>query len=137
MRGVLFMLALLAVTPAARGSVTTVVVTKDNQQKQGVDFTLTAEQHPDPTLDTVYVRLRLAKKGKLERLGEVVLQVKDGNRLALRVPVELKPDGDGWVAAFHMDPAQVRRAELRLTCPSPVPTAVTTYDIRLDTYLDR
>jgi hypothetical protein len=136
-RAVVPVLVLLAVASLARGSVMTVVVTKDNQQKAGVEFTLTAERHPDPPLDTVFFRLAFAKAGKLERLDEVVLQVKDGGALALRVPLALKQEKDAWVGTFHMNPAQARRCEVRLVCPSPVPTTVTSYDVRLGTYLPK
>lgn len=137
MRSVILVSALLAVASSASGSVTTVVVTKDNQQKAGVEFTLTAAKHPDPTLDTVFVKLIVAKKGKLERLDEVVLQVKDGDALLLRVPLSLRREKDSWVGTFHMSPAQTRRGEVQLVCPSPVPMAVTSYDVQLGTYLPK
>jgi hypothetical protein len=137
MRFALPVLVLLAVALFADGSVTTIVVTKDNQQKEGVEFALTTEKHPDPTLDTVFVKLVVAKKGKLERLGEVVLQVKDGDALTLRVPLSLRQEKDSWVGTFHMSPAQARRCEIRLVCPSPVPTTVTSYDVQLRTYLPK
>jgi hypothetical protein len=137
MRNVVLVLALLAAAPHASGSVTTVVVTKNNQSKAEVEFTLTVEKHTDPTLDTVFVKLVVAKKGKLEQLNEVVLQVKDGDALVLRVPLSLKQEKDSWVGTFHISPAQARRCEIRLVCPSPVPTSVTSYDIQLGTYLPK
>lgn len=137
MRNAVVVLALLVSVPLAKGDVTTVVVNKENQEKAGVDFTLTAEKHPDATLETVYVKLVLAKTDKLERLDEVQLQVKDGDALALRVPLALKKEKDSWVGTFHMSPAQAERCEIRLVCPSPVRTSVTTSDVQLKTYLPK
>ena len=137
MRFTLPMLVLFAVPLLADGSVTTVVVTRDNQQKTGVEFTLTTEKHSDPTLDTVFVKLVVTKKGKLERLNEVLVQVKEGDALTLRVPLSLRQEKGSWVGTFHMSPGQARRCEIRLVCPSPVRTSVTSYDVQLGTYLKK
>ena len=137
MRLIASMALCLAAPLCAFASARTIVVTKTNQQQEGVEFTLTTERHPDATLDTVFVKLVFAKKGKLERLNEVTLQIKDGDVLALRVPLSLKEQDGTWSGTFHMTPAQARKCVLRLVCPSPVPTSVTTYDVQLATYLGK
>jgi hypothetical protein len=130
--------ALLLVIPVAvLASVRSVVLTKDNQATAGAEFTLTTEKHPDPTLDTVFVKLSLSKKGKLERLDRVELRVKDGDVLTLNVPLSMTPEKDALVGTFHMTPAQLRKGVLRLVCPSPVRTSVTVYEVQLGTYLGR
>jgi hypothetical protein len=137
MKCVLPVLLVLATPLVALGSVRTIVVTKDNQQKEGVEFTLTTEKHPDPTLDTVFVKVVLSKQGKLERLDEVLLQIKDGDALTLRVPLSLRQEKGSWVGTFHMAPAQARKCVLRLVCPSPVRTTVVSYDVQLGTYIGK
>jgi hypothetical protein len=135
MRVVLCVLFLLAACGVASAEGISVPVTHENQQKVGVEFTLTVEKHPDPTLDTVWVKITLAKKGKLERLDEVLLQIKDGDALTLRVPLALKEEKGVWVGTFHMSPAQAKKCEIHLVCHTPVRTSVVTYNVQLATYL--
>jgi hypothetical protein len=67
------------------GSVTTIVVTKENQQKKEVEFTLMVEKYPDPKLDTDFVKLVVTKQGKPERLEVVGV---DGS--------SSRTDGEEW-----------------------------------------
>lgn len=122
---------------AVHGSVKTVDVTKDNQAKVGVEFTLTTQLHPDPTLNTRWVKLVFDKKDKLERLNEVIVEIKEGNTLPLRVPLALRREGEAWVGSFHMDPAQAKKCVLSLVCPALVNTAVTTYVVFVGSYIEK
>ena len=113
-------MALCLVAPlCALTSARTIVVTKTNQQQEGVEFTLTTERHPDATLDTVFVKLVFAKKGKLERLNEVTLQIKDGDVLALRVPLSLKEHDGTWSGTFHRRPPRRESASCDSSAPRP------------------
>ncbi len=137
MRFILPLLLMSALPLAALGSARTVAVTKDNQKKEGVDLTLTAERHPDPTMDTVWVKVTAPKKGKLERLSEILLQIKDGDVLTQRVPLAVKQEDGALVGSFHMTPAQAKKCLIQLVCPTPVRTSVVTYEVRLATYLGK
>jgi hypothetical protein len=137
MRFVLPLLLVLGAPLTVHGSVKTVNVTKDSQAKVGVEFTLTTEMHPDPTMDTLWVKIVLEKKDKLERLRDVLVQIKEGNTLPLRVPLALRQEGNMWVGSFHMSPAQAKKCVLRLECPALVNTAVTVYEVQLGSYLGK
>ncbi len=136
-------LILLLILPAAHGSVTTVVVTKDNQQKHELPFTLTLTEHPDRSVPWVHVKLVLPVRGKLERLTEVVVMVMKEPDLELRVPLEVKKEAGVWTGTLNITPDLAKRSIVRLVCPAPVvepgqrPLAVTTYDIQLGTYVGK
>jgi hypothetical protein len=123
------------------GSVRSVVVTKQAQKAAGVEFTVTATRHPDKEMDAVFVSVALRKEGALARLDEAVLQVYDGKRLTMRVPLQLRErGGEGrpgdLVGTFHMSPDLLSRCVLQLKCLGPSPTSVITYEVQVGTYVD-
>src|SRR4051812_24545802 len=85
----LSLVLLFLAAPVGRASVHSEDVTKENLQRAGIDFTVRLTRHPDPTVDTIYVAFTCRKAGKLAQFREAILQVNDGNKLTLRVPVHM------------------------------------------------
>jgi hypothetical protein len=116
---IVLLLGLAAIRAAAMGEV--VLVTRQNQEKLGLRFTLTAERVSN---EAVLVRIEAPRQGKLRGLRLVSMTVGREGTPLVHAPLYTTAGKDGaWVATFQLSPELADRCTVDLTTPFDPPSA--------------
>lgn len=113
----------------ALGSV--VEVTKQNQAKIGLNFTLTAER---VDAEAVLVRMEIPRKGKLQNLRSVSMRIGPGRPL-VSATLQTTPGKNGeWVVTFQVAPEMANKCSVDLIVPATA-RSYTVYAVELKGYV--
>ena len=135
---VLVVLMLLARTPRAFAMSELILVTRDNQAKVGVQFSLSAEQVSETA---VIFRMEIPRKGKLKELRRVNLDIGDykpgvGSSPTVSANLETTEGrGGSLIVSFQLSPQMAEQGSILLGPLTPLTPTTEYYSVELKSYI--
>ena len=129
----------MLIVSAAYAKYTTVTLSKDSKKaaELGYSITLTPNNQRSGLAGTTTFWIRVPKKARLQPLSRAILIIKDREKLACRIPLELSTAKSGEVSChFQLTPETAKRCILVLVPKYDLPAGAI-YEVELASYLPK